>query len=70
MYLNALGLLVDSFVEAVMSEVNLLKEINKDEAHQLRYILNLIIKVESCFERRVGVGKKYEKVVFLLFHAI
>ncbi|KAJ3409466.1 Centromere/kinetochore protein zw10 [Chytridiales sp. JEL 0842] len=62
MYLRAIGLLVDSFVESVMNEVNTLKEINKDEAHQLRYILNLINKLESCFEKRVGDGKKYAKV--------
>ncbi|KAI8610377.1 Centromere/kinetochore Zw10-domain-containing protein [Chytriomyces sp. MP71] len=60
MYLSSLGLLVDSFLDLVANETTCLGEVAKGEAHQLRYILGIICKVEEYFQTRVG--KTAEKV--------
>ncbi|KAJ3071541.1 Centromere/kinetochore protein zw10 [Podochytrium sp. JEL0797] len=61
-YLNTMGLLVDSFLEAVMAQTADLSQLSKDEGHQLRYVLGLIHKVENCFEKKGEAGKVGEKV--------
>ncbi|TPX65145.1 hypothetical protein CcCBS67573_g08220 [Chytriomyces confervae] len=70
MYLTTMGLLVDTFLESVMTQVAALEgRLRVEEGHQLRYILGLVLKAEDMFEKRVpggsggstgmrGIGKK------------
>jgi hypothetical protein len=53
-YLKAIGLLVDHLVDKVMIEVRDTGEVSSEETHQLRYILGLLIQLDSCFERKGG----------------
>ncbi|KAJ3323300.1 Centromere/kinetochore protein zw10 [Blyttiomyces sp. JEL0837] len=54
LYLRSMGLLVDFMVGEVMAQVKALSRTSKDDAHQLRYVLGLLSKLETCFERRVN----------------
>ncbi|KAJ3065094.1 Centromere/kinetochore protein zw10, partial [Rhizoclosmatium hyalinum] len=61
LYLKSMGLLANSFIGAVMDEVDKVSSMRKDECHQLRYILRLVLKVENCFEKKGQTGKDVEK---------
>ncbi|KAJ3244298.1 Centromere/kinetochore protein zw10 [Chytriomyces hyalinus] len=57
MYLNTMGLLVDTFLESIMTQVSALAgTLRVEEGHQLRYILGLVLKAEDMFEKRVPGG--------------
>ncbi|KAJ3026077.1 Centromere/kinetochore protein zw10, partial [Rhizophlyctis rosea] len=57
-YLRTIGILVDTTLTDVLKEVAKLTAVKGDEAHQLRYLLGVLGKVEGCFEKVSGVGKK------------
>ena len=57
-YLRTIGILVDTTLTEVLNEVAKLEVVKGDEAHQLRYLLGVLGRVEGCFEKVSGVGKK------------
>ncbi|ORY04399.1 hypothetical protein K493DRAFT_404672 [Basidiobolus meristosporus CBS 931.73] len=69
-YSKSMELLADASLSEIIQEVLSLASISRDEAHQLKYILQLLSKSESWFVLEKGRGKskldKYETVIYVL----
>ncbi|KAJ3095475.1 Centromere/kinetochore protein zw10 [Phlyctochytrium planicorne] len=62
-YLESMGLLIDSFLPNIVDEIGSFDQTSKRTLHQFRFAVNLLLRLEGMFEARASDGVKSWVVV-------